>query len=423
VDSSVALGKMSLAIDAKSVEFYGEDGKSPLTSVAVINTPTAVYEEISAPINVGALNAPVAYGLKAAIALAQSEKYTGTIAWQPLDGDKFKCNTAYTANITLKAKENYEFFTNSVVGADGPAVVAPDRKTLTFAKTFPKTGASTLAFNDNPSFDVPTTVMGTAISEKDLSGAVTGGASPYQFSLASGCPWLQVSQNGKITGTPVDTLKCDAVIKVTDAFNDEKTITISLGNENINFAQYTIPANLTATYGDTLSKVDINKGNDKSLGNWSWQDGSLSVGNVGKNTFKAIFTPNDSTNFAPSRDIDVGIDVLPIAQNVTVKNAEALVGEDLDLSLLAISSSGSPVTFTLENSGATGAVLSADGKTLSNIKAAGIVQIAAVATGVDKNGDNAMELSPSEKALLTITVPQPKIVITEQKITFAEKAI
>ncbi|MEG1972490.1 MAG: Ig-like domain-containing protein, partial [Oscillospiraceae bacterium] len=55
--------------------------------------------------------------------------------------------------------------------------------------------------------------------------------------------------------------------------------------------------------------------------------------------------------------------------------------------------------------------------------AAGIVQIAAVATGVDKNGDNAMELSPSEKALLTITVPQPKIVITEQKITFAEKAI
>ncbi|MBP1550735.1 MAG: hypothetical protein J6C04_00455, partial [Oscillospiraceae bacterium] len=53
---------------------------------------------------------------------------------------------------------------------------------------------------------------------------------------------------------------------------------------------YTEPTGLTATYGDKLSDVALTSG-------WSWKDSSESVGNAGINTFTALFTPEDSTNY------------------------------------------------------------------------------------------------------------------------------
>ena len=58
---------------------------------------------------------------------------------------------------------------------------------------------------------------------------------------------------------------------------------------------YTAPSSLTATYGDMLSTVSLP---DASDGTWSWEDGTVTVGNAGTNNFNAVFTPADSVNYS-----------------------------------------------------------------------------------------------------------------------------
>ncbi|MCD8365835.1 MAG: LPXTG cell wall anchor domain-containing protein [Clostridiales bacterium] len=53
---------------------------------------------------------------------------------------------------------------------------------------------------------------------------------------------------------------------------------------------YTTPTDLTATYGQTLADIALPDG-------WTWEDSSLSVGDVGENIFTAIFTPSNTDNY------------------------------------------------------------------------------------------------------------------------------
>ena len=76
--------------------------------------------------------------------------YTGSIAWTPtVTGGKFAANTEYTANVTLTAKDGYQFasdvnptVTNATSVTDKN--VAADGKTLTFKAAFPQTGSVTV---------------------------------------------------------------------------------------------------------------------------------------------------------------------------------------------------------------------------------------------------------------------------------------
>ena len=62
-----------------------------------------------------------------------------------------------------------------------------------------------------------------------------------------------------------------------------------------------LPAGLTATYGDTLADVSLPSG-------WIWKDSSLSVGNAGSKTFKAVFTPNNSNFKIIETDVTVVVE-------------------------------------------------------------------------------------------------------------------
>ena len=76
--------------------------------------------------------------------------YTGSIAWTPaVTGGKFAANTEYTANVTLTAKDGYQFasdvnpiVTNATSVTDKN--VADAGKTLTFKAKFPATGSVTV---------------------------------------------------------------------------------------------------------------------------------------------------------------------------------------------------------------------------------------------------------------------------------------
>ena len=77
--------------------------------------------------------------------------YTGSIDWTPAiaAGGKFAANTEYTANVTLTAKDGYQFaegVTPSVAGADSVTggEVKDSGSKLEFKATFPETGAATL---------------------------------------------------------------------------------------------------------------------------------------------------------------------------------------------------------------------------------------------------------------------------------------
>ncbi len=66
---------------------------------------------------------------------------------------------------------------------------------------------------------------------------------------------------------------------------------------------YTIPTNLTATYGDTLADVTFPNG-------FTFDDvATTSVGNVGNNIFKVTFTPDDEVNYNKVENLEVTIKV------------------------------------------------------------------------------------------------------------------
>ena len=77
------------------------------------------------------------------------------------------------------------------------------------------------------------------------------------------------------------------------------TATLTVGDKSVSVdfsiakatPTYEVPTGLTATYGDTLANVELPTG-------WAWNDAeTTSVGNAGTSTFKATFTPADTTNY------------------------------------------------------------------------------------------------------------------------------
>ena len=65
---------------------------------------------------------------------------------------------------------------------------------------------------------------------------------------------------------------------------------------------YTVPTGLTAYYSQTLSTIELPSG-------WEWETPDDAVGEVGTQTHKATFTPEDTDNYNVITGIDVQVDV------------------------------------------------------------------------------------------------------------------
>ena len=85
------------------------------------------------------------------------------------------------------------------------------------------------------------------------------------------------------------------------------SFTIAKGNPS-----YTLPTNLSATYGQTLADVALPE-------RFSWQEElSTPVGNAGNNQFHVVYTPADTDNYVTVRDIVVSIAVAKGTPTYTV---------------------------------------------------------------------------------------------------------
>ena len=81
----------------------------------------------------------------------------------------------------------------------------------------------------------------------------------------------------------------------------------------------TAPAGLTATYGQTLSDVELPEG-------FSWEsDRATSVGNVGENTFTVTYTPQDTVNYNTITGMEVKITVM---SSLNIDLGEYVVAEE-----------------------------------------------------------------------------------------------
>ncbi|MBR5769826.1 MAG: InlB B-repeat-containing protein [Clostridia bacterium] len=122
---------------------------------------------------------------------------------------------------------------------------------------------------------------------------------------------LTLGENGDYTVT-------GAMADANAGDNKEVTVTVTLKNGNYSLATnttvttvniskaapgYTVPTDVEATYGDTISSVTLPDG-------WTWEDDpTTSVGNVGSWQFPATFTPGDTANYEIVEHVQVTVTV------------------------------------------------------------------------------------------------------------------
>lgn len=93
--------------------------------------------------------------------------------------------------------------------------------------------------------------------------------------------------SGDGTKLVVDPGADSAEVYVTNSALGNSTITIQLKK----IPSYTIPQGLTAVVGDTLAKVTLPTG-------FTWKNTAQDVGAEGTNTFEAVYTPQDTNQYA-----------------------------------------------------------------------------------------------------------------------------
>ncbi len=105
-----------------------------------------------------------------------------------------------------------------------------------------------LNFVKDKSWNILLNYKGKAIKSFSVAGGVTGGEKPYTFSKVSGPDWINVANDGTVTGTPNSAGKnSDLVICVTDNNSATKEITISVADTLVDPSDRTKISNIVAT--------------------------------------------------------------------------------------------------------------------------------------------------------------------------------
>ena len=121
--------------------------------------------------------------------------------------------------------------------------------------------------------------------------------------------------NGKVTAMGVGSTTITATV---DGKSASCSVTVNKATP-----EYTVPTGLTATYGDKLSDITLPEG-------WAWEDGTQSVGNVGDNTFTAIFTPDDTENYnTATAEVTVTVKQADISEQIKAEG-ETTISLDLE---------------------------------------------------------------------------------------------
>lgn len=163
---------------------------------------------------------------------------------------------------------------------------------------------------------VSITIAAPANLEYDgtVKAATISGAEDWKTATGNEAPTISYSAEPKTVGTYTASITVDETTASVE-------FAIVKGNP-----VFTVPTNLTAKYGQTLTDVVLPAG-------FTWDVQTASVGEIGVNTFKATFTPTDTDNYNIVTDIDI---------NVTVGKATSVIAAP------SISGEATQTTITLD---------------------------------------------------------------------------
>ncbi|MCL2254413.1 MAG: hypothetical protein FWC09_08200, partial [Lachnospiraceae bacterium] len=174
---------------------------------------------------------------------------------------------------------------------------------------------------------------------------------------------------------------------------------LTLGS-NVNFTitlatpNYTLPTDLTATYGESLSDITLPLG-------WAWNAPGDLVGNAGERAHKAAFTPVDTDNYSIIT-VDLTVTVAKANQaSISIDNPASLTYGDADVQLTTTGGSGTGAVSFERVSG-----------TSLNVSSSGILTVQSAGDTVievTKAGDNNYNIASN---ILTISVNKLAVAIT-----------
>lgn len=164
--------------------------------------------------------------------------------------------------------------------------------------------SSTTIYTAEANFAIqPKSISGMTVTLNNTSLEYNGSAQTVNVTVKDGGTTLVEGTGYTVTGTTSSTNVGSYTVTVTGKGNYtgsvDRTWKITQGTPT-----YTVPTGLTATFGQKLADITLTAG-------WSWMDSTQSVGDASTTpkTFKAKFTPADTTNYKTVENIDVSVTV------------------------------------------------------------------------------------------------------------------
>ena len=269
---------------------------------------------------------------------------TATVEIVSFDGlvnnDSLTSGTDYTATATFADKN---------VGDSKSATVTVELKNgnYTFSNS-EKTATANATAKISPlavelSWSTPTSFTYDG-SAKTVTASITNAVSGDDVGLDYGTSTTTATAANEYTATVSGLSGNDANnYTLTGASGTEQAWSITKANPDVN-----VPTGLTATYGDTLSNVNLPTG-------WAWDAPNTPVGNVGGNAFAATYTPTDTGNYNTlHQNLTVTVSAKGITNAViTLGDALTYTGQEQTQQIASVTVDGMAVT-TYEISGNTG---------------------------------------------------------------------
>lgn len=325
---------------------YGET-PSP-SAVAKIGTPTYTYATEKngtytsvAPITAGTyyVKATVSYGGESleAIKKFEIEKADSKIAFvngfsldKQYDGNAVTIGsddltkTGSTNNVTFtwqqKDGDDWTNLSSAPASAGSYRVIASVAEDSNF-----KGASATLEF----AISKTTNEWTSELSIKDWTYGQTASTPTAEAKYGNVVFTYSDSEDGTFT-TDTPTTAGTWYVKATVAGNDNYNGLESIKEYTISKAMpsYELPENLIIKQGEPLSTIELPEG-------FAWKDSTKTADTLGTQPFKAVFTPEDTTNYQ-TVEVDITVEVVPAvsvinkAPKITAEDKTLTVGDTFD---------------------------------------------------------------------------------------------
>lgn len=392
IKATIAAGKVGdFTLTAENVGI-NKDGTDSY-SVDVKTTPVTVVSSISGNLTV-TIAKPVVN--QEPVTSLTDTQYSGTITWDPAvtSGGKFAASTVYTANVTLTAKDGYQFANgvNPTVAGATISNVSADGTKLTFKAKFDATGNLTPAsVTAVPTAKTGLEYNGTKQVLLGSLGTASGGDMQYSLDNIS---WSDATPTGKDAKTYTVYYK----VKGDSSHSDSAVanIQVTIGQKDISGVTIGTIADQPYTGSAITPDIVVKDGTTPLV-----KDKDYTVSCADKYVGTATLTITGKGNYTGTKNANFTITA--VNQNPTFTTPKDLVkgGHKLDLRTLVQGAKGE-MTFTIAP-GTTSATLS--GYTLTSTGIKGEVKVSVSITAKDMNGDTINEYNAFSKSeAITVNV-------------------